>query len=357
MAVLRTFRCPTPDGRDVAITAVASAIPDLLRQTHVPGVSLALVRDATVASAVAWGLANLEPPQAVTTDTIFQGASLSKPLFAYAVLGLAARERLDLDAPLTAYLLDPYVSNDPLLPAITARRVLCHLTGWPNWRPEGGPLVRERTPGETFGYSGEGYNYLQAVVEHIVGQPLDAYMHEAVLGPLGMAASSYRWAAPTDPRVARAHDHAGRPSAAYIGDRPEASSSLHTTPSDVARFLCALLSPSTAAHLGAPQLAAMLQPHVQLDNRVAWGLGWGLEDTDDGLAFWHWGDNPGFKSLVVAYPATQAGIVIMTNSDAGLGLCAHLVRAISGGDHPAFDWLATTFYDTSTRGALSHGSA
>ncbi len=339
------------DGHDIAIAAVANDIPGLLHRARVPGLSIALVQDDAVAWAFAWGLARLQPPLAVTPDTIFQAASLSKPLFAYAVLGLVHRGHLNLDAPLTTYLPDPYVADDSLLTAITARRVLCHLTGWPNWRPTGEPLVRLRPPGEAFGYSGEGYVYLQTVVERIVGQPLDAYMQEAVLGPLGMAASSYRWAAPGDPRVAQAHDHEGRPSQPYVGDRPEASSSLHATPSDYARFLCAMLNPSDAAgHLGALRVAGMLWPHAHPSDAVAWGLGWGLEDTDQGPAFWHWGDNPGYKSLTVTYVARRTGIVIMTNGDAGLGLCAHLVRAIIGGDHPAFAWLATTFYSVSENG-------
>lgn len=341
------------DGDNRAIIAVERDIPDLLQQAHVPGVSIALVQNAAVAWASAYGLASLQPPQEITTGTVFQAASLSKPLFAYAVLGLAARGHLALDAPLSAYLPHPSVRDDPLLPEITGRRVLSHLTGWPNWRPEGGPLTRVRAPGAAFGYSGEGYNYLQAVVEHIVGQPLDAYMREAVLGPLGMTASSYRWATPGDPRVARPHDRDGQPSDLYLGDRPEAASSLHTTPSDYARFLCAMLSPSSAAgHLDEAPLAAMLRPHAYLSDTVAWGLGWGVEDTGDGLAFWHWGDNPGYKSLTVTCAATRTGVIIMTNGDAGLGLGAHLVRALIGGDHPAFAWLATAFYNTSTLAAI-----
>jgi CubicO group peptidase (beta-lactamase class C family) len=256
------------DGQDIDIdvTTIASALPDLLQRTHVPGLSLALVQDAAVVWTAACGRAHLQPPRDVTPDTVFQAASLSKPLFAYAVLGLVRCGHLDLDAPLTAYLPDAYVPDDPLLPAITARRVLCHLTGWPNWRPEVGPLVRERVPGEAFGYSGEGYLYLQAVVERLVGKPLEGYMQEAVLDPLGMASCTFHWAAPGDPRVAQPHDREGRPCEPYIGERPEASSSLHTTPSDYARFLCALLRPSTVkGHLGAPQVAAMLQPQVRLN--------------------------------------------------------------------------------------------
>jgi len=343
------------EGHDIAITAITSDLPDLLRQAHVPGLSIALVQDAAVTWVAAFGLACLQPPQAVTPNTIFQAASLSKPLFAYAVLGLAERGYLDLDAPLTAYLPDPYVPDDSLLPVITTRHVLCHMTGWPNWRLKGAPLVRERAPGEAFGYSGEGYAYLQAVVERIVGQPLDAYMQEAVLDPLGMAASSYRWAMPGDPRVAQAHDRQGRPREPYIGDRPEASASLHTTPSDYARFLCTMLTPATGP--GTLALAGMLQPQVHVDAGVAWGLGWGLEDTDRERTFWHWGDNPGYKNLTVASSARRTGIIIMMNGDAGLGLAAYLARAIIGGDHPAFDWLATTFYDVPTLAAISYGSA
>jgi CubicO group peptidase (beta-lactamase class C family) len=335
------------------ITSLVRDIPHLLREARVPGLSIALVRDAAIVWGAAFGQARTQPPQPATTGTIFQAASLSKPLFAYAVLGLAERGDLNLDTPLTDYLPDPYVPDDPLLSTITARRVLCHTTGWPNWRPEGGLLVRERAPGEAVGYSGEGYNYLQMAVEHIVGQPLDAYMREAVLEPLGMRASSYRWAGAGAPAVAAAHDRAGQPIVPYVGARPEASSSLHTTPADYARFLCALLDTTTGSgHLRTASVAEMLRPQVTIGPSVAWGLGWGLEASGDHGAFWHWGDNPGYKSLTVAEPAQRTGTVIMTNGDGGLRVCEQLARLILGHDHPAFAWLAATFYGAPTLAAL-----
>ena len=325
----------------------------LMRVLHVPGLSMVAIQDGAVAWTAEFGLARTQPAQAVTTGTIFQAASLSKPLFAYAVLGLVERGDLDLDAPLSAYLPEPYVSGDPLLLAITARHVLCHTTGWPNWRPAGGPLMRERPPGMAFGYSGEGYIYLQAVVQHIVGRPLDAYMGEAVLAPLGMGSSSYRWAAAGTPSVATGHDREGQPIEPYIAALPEASSSLHTTPSDYARFLCALLtSGGGPGRLRAETLDEMLRPQVRLDPAVAWGLGWGLEHTAAGVACWHWGDNPGYKSLVFVVPARLEAFVIMTNGDGGLGLCEHLVGESIGGDHPALAWLARTFYDAPNLGLL-----
>ena len=269
-----------------------------------------------------------------------------QPSFAYAVLGLVERGDLDLDAPLSAYLPEPYVPGDPLLPAVSAQHVLCHKTGWPNWRPDGGPLVRENPPGRAFGYSDEGYIYLQAVVEHIVGQPLDAYMGEAVLAPLGMGTSSYRWAAAGTPSVARGYDRAGQPLEPYIGALPETLSSLHTTSSEYARFLCALLASGEGlGRLRAESLSEMLRPEVRLDPAAAWGLGWGLEHTAAGAACWHWGDNPGYKSLVFVVPARRQAVVIMTNGDRGLGLCEHVVGMTIGGEHLALAWLARTFYD------------
>ena len=332
-----------------AIRAWMREAPSLLRRARVPGLSLAVVQDAAIVWVGVTGAACLEPPDPVTTATIFQAASLSKPLFACAVLGLVERGQIDLDTSLTSYLPEPYVPNDPLLAAVTARHVLAHRTGWPNWRPRGEPLVRERAPGGAFGYSGEGYLYLQAVVEYLVGRPLDVYMQQEVLDPLGMHASSYRWATPGDPSIAHAHDHEGLPTEAYRADRPEAASSLHTTPSDFARFLCAMMAPTeVVGRLGAQRRAEMVEPQVLLEHAVAWGLGWGLEETKYGWAFWHWGDNPGYKSLVLAVPSRGKGIVIMTNGDAGLGLCADLVRAVIDGDDPALHWLATTMYQVPT---------
>jgi CubicO group peptidase (beta-lactamase class C family) len=222
------------------------------------------------------------------------------------------------------------------------------MTGWPNWRPEGAPLVRERAPGEAFGYSGEGYNYLQAVVEHLVGQPLDVYMREAVLYPLGMAASSYNWATPGAAGVAAAHDRQGQPVHPYVGERPEAASSLHSTAGEYARFLCAMLDSSDSAlPLHRDSLAEMVRPHVRITGALAWGLGWGLEDTGEGIVLWHWGDNPGFKHLAMIAPRTKTGVAIMTNGDAGLLPCEQLVARTIGGTHPALAWLARDFYGVS----------
>ena len=118
---------------------------------------------------------------------------------------------------------------------------------------------------------------------------------------------------------------------------PHAAASLHTTPADYARFLCAMLQPGTGpGYLSMTWREEMIRPYVELAPGVAWGLGWGLQQTKDGWAFWHSGDNPGFKSFTLTYLETQTGIVIMTNGDNGATLWESLLCASLGGDYPLF---------------------
>ncbi len=333
---------------DISIGAIEDrleeTIPALMDRWHVPGLSIALVHDGAVAGQRCFGLKRAGAAAPVEPDTIFQAASLSKPVFAYAMLKMAERGDIALDAPLTAYLPDPYVPDDPLLDRITARRVLSHTTGWPNWRPEGQPLQRERAPGERFGYSGEGYVYLQHVVERVTGQPLDNYMKANLLDPLGMTDSSYAWADADDLAVASSHDQTGKPCERFSGIQPEAASSLHTTSHDFGRFLAAVMTSGREPwRLYRESIAEMLRPQVRLNDWVSWGLGWGLEDTRNGRAIWHWGDNPGYKSFALVAPDVGRGLVVMTNGDGGMATWEPIVRLAFGDDHPAFAWLAS-FY-------------
>jgi CubicO group peptidase (beta-lactamase class C family) len=240
---------------------------------------------------------------------------------------------------LTAYLSPEYVPDDPLLDRITARLVLCHLTGWPNWRPQGQPLIRERSPALAFGYSGEGYLYLQKVVEQVTGQALEPLMQELVFKPLGMVHSSYVWGSSHDERAATGHDHLGYASPSLRELTLPEAASLYTTPEEYARFVCAMFAPGTdPGHLTRKWRDEMLRPQVHLSKALAWGLGWGLQQTEDGLAFWHWGDNPGFKSFTLTYREAQIGLVIMANGDGGVALWEPLVEMCLGGACPVFGW-------------------
>src|SRR5258706_12038233 len=190
--------------------ALARLVPELLKDGDVPGLSLAIVRDGRIELQRAYGVKDAARGTPVDAGTVFEAASLSKPVFAYAVLKLVDAGKLDLDAPVAKYLPGDYV-EDPRQGAITARRVLSHTTGFPNWRPNGQQLKIHFAPGERFSYSGEGFVYLQKAVERLTGQTLDAVMKRLVFEPLPMARTSYVWGGPSEPLKARGHDAAGTP--------------------------------------------------------------------------------------------------------------------------------------------------
>ncbi len=316
-------------------------ISELCARTRVPGVSIAVVRDGRLACTTAVGVLHRDSAEPVRAETVFQAASLTKPVFAAAVIRLVELDVLGLDTPLSDCLPYQYVADDALLHLVTARHVLSHTTGWPNWRPTGQLLRRESPPGASFRYSGEGYVYLQHVVEHLTGEPLDALVRAHVLMPLGMTDSSFEWRPPEDRSTAAGHGRDGDPISRYIGEWPNAASSLHTTPSDYARFMAAVMNPDRAPwSIGPASLTEMLHPQVTVGERVSWGLGWGLEIGSRGHAFWHWGDNPGYKSFAIALREAGKAVVVMTNGDAGQAVCEHVIDRLLGGDHPALAWLA-----------------
>jgi CubicO group peptidase (beta-lactamase class C family) len=167
---------------------------------------------------------------------------LSKPVFAYAVLTLADAGKLDLDRPLAAYLPGGYdVRDDARLGQITARHVLSHASGFPNWRAGQGLRIYF-TPGERFSYSGEGFVYLAAVVERITGMSLEAFVQRRVFEPLGMASSSFVWQARYEPLKVHSHNLLGEVAGRNTPWRANAAASLHTTARDYARFVVAAAS-------------------------------------------------------------------------------------------------------------------
>jgi CubicO group peptidase (beta-lactamase class C family) len=325
-------------------------IPELMRKDAIPGLEIAVIRGGKTTWVHAFGVKEVGGGQAVTNETIFEAASLSKPVFAYGVLKLVEQGKLGLDVPLTTYTTKPYV-EDARLGKITARIVLSHRTGFPNWR-DGDSLPIYFTPGERFSYSGEGYVYLQRVVEKITGKPLNEYMTEAVFRPLGMTSSSYVWKPEFDAVTATGHDDDGKPEKKWKPDEAGAASTLNTTASDYAKFVAAVvdgvgLKEATLREMEKPQVAldpgcriCIKKEPKELSKNLFWGLGWGIqrEDARDGL-LWHWGDNGAFKPFVMADPKTKAGVVVFANSAKGLEVAQPIVDEAMGEKSLAFEWL------------------
>jgi len=158
----------------------------------VPGASVARLGGSGI-NADAFGLRDVASRLSTTTTTIFEAGSLSKPLFAYAVMGLVDQGRLDLHKSLDAYLPEPYPIADPRGSTITAHQVLTHTSGLPNWRSgDKGPLALSFAPGTAYQYSGEDFYFLQTVTEQITGLSTAQFMRQS-MDKLGMQHSSYVW--------------------------------------------------------------------------------------------------------------------------------------------------------------------
>jgi CubicO group peptidase (beta-lactamase class C family) len=341
-------------------------LPALMKAADVPGLSIALVRNGKVAWVRAIGLKDSKSRYPVTEETVFEAASLSKPVFAYGVLKLVDAGRLDLDKPLNQYLPGEYdVGPDPRLSQVTARRVLTHTAGFPNWRGQDVKLKIYFTPGEKFSYSGEGFVYLSKVLEHITGEKLNDFVKRMVFEPLGMTSSSYVWQERYESLKTSRHNALGELSP-QIKATPNAAASLHTTARDYARFIAAVmngsgLKPETAKSMLTPQIRVdeggsntTVRPADKLSSTIAWGLGVGLQTTAEGVSFWHWGDNGDAKAYFVAYPRQKLGFVMFANASNGLSFLPELVEETIGGQQPAIAWIKYESYKSPRRMLLKN---
>ena len=352
----------TDAGQKHSIARLERVVTALMKEGEVPGLSMALVRNGEVVWHRGFGVKNKKTEELVTDNTVFEAASLSKPVFAYAVLKLVESGKFDLDKPLSSYLPGNYdVGPDPRLGQITARRVLSHTTGFPNWRGRDSMLKIYFTPGERFSYSGEGFVYLAKVIEHITGEKLNDFMKRSVFDPLGMTNSSYIWHSSYDSLKIYPHNSAGAPGEQNKPKEANAAASLHTTAQDYARFIAAIQKPvglkkGTINQMLTAQIRVdeggtntTVRPADNLSRTLSWGLGWGLQATADGPSFWHWGDNGDTKAFVVAFERQKLGVVVFSNSTNGLSIMPEIVAEAVGGDQPALAWLKYESYKSPSR--------
>lgn len=356
-------------------------LPGLMEVSGVPGAGVTIVQEGRVVWRHFVGLADLSTGHPITQETLFPAASLGKPVFACAALRLVDDGRLDLDRPLRDWVPD-HAPADPNGDRITARHVLSHSSGLRNWRNNAEqPLVPDFEPGARFQYSGEGFYYLQRVVEKISGLGFQRFMEQRFFEPLGMRDSTYAWRTDTAARLVTGHSrgnpvrssrsdfaarllqHAGetgKPLAAFTHEDmvaamaairpapaalpnfmiPNAAGSLLTTVDDYATFLIGALGAGDHPALpAATTRERMFSPQTRINSAISWGLGWGLESDPRADYVWHWGDNGAFKNFVLAHRPSRSAIAAFTNGSGGLRVCEHLVVAATGHAHPAFDWL------------------
>lgn len=334
--------------------APAVTLAERMETLATPGVSVAVIEDSKIAWAKGWGVHEAGQPDRVTSDTLFQAASISKPVTGLAVLRLAEQGRLDLDEDVNAYLtLWKVPANDGWQPRVTLRQLLSHtggttVHGFPgylqgqrlptarqvlNGEPPANtdPVIVSVLPGTVNRYSGGGTTIVQQILVDLLEQPFPQIMQEWVLGPLGMDRSTYEQPLPRGrwQEAAAAHPAGGTPQPGRGHVYPEmAAAGLWTTPSDLAHFAIALQGAKSRkpnSLISGAMIDQMMTS--QLDDGA--GLGIMLGGPQGARRFGHGGWNLGFVSNLVAYQEKGIGCVVMLNSNQGASLLEEVTRAVA----------------------------
>ncbi len=320
-----------PSHHEPDTAALTRDIPRLMRVADVPGLSMAVVQHGRVIWTRAFGTVNDSAGTPLDTGTIFEAASLSKPVFAYIVLRLADRGVLDLDRPLFEMLEYPRLAHDERYKRITARIVLSHGTGLPNWGGE--RLTLQFAPGTAYGYSGEGFVFLQKAIERVTGRSLEELARREVFQPLGMTHSSFVWQERFAGHEAYAKDWLWHVAPVHRYVEANAAASLLTTATDYARFVAAVL---TGRGLSPRMWREYLAPVRETGPGLYVGLGIRVEDGPAGRTFYHSGNNGRrFTSYMTGDVARGLGLVYFANAYNGTSLVAALSAPVLGGEHPA----------------------
>ncbi|HET9393660.1 MAG TPA: serine hydrolase [Candidatus Rubrimentiphilum sp.] len=341
----------------------AFSIADRMRHFRVPGLSAAFIDHGRVVWARAYGYADIASGRLVTTNTIFQAASISKPLTAMAAMRLVQRGQLQLDNDVNSALRTWKIPQNEFTRTqkVTLRELLSHTAGMTvhgfsgytpgqplptlaeilDGRPPANsdPIRVDATPGTAYSYSGGGYVVIRTLLSDVTGLPFPALMQQLVLEPLGMSHSTFEQPLPQalQSSAATAYQSDGQPFDGRFNTYPELGpDGLWSTPSDLAKFAIAVQN----ALAGRPN-TILLQSTAQtmLKQQMAgYALGFKVGSDDGRDYFDHDGSNFGFFSEMFAFSgAGSQGVVVMTNGN-NINLKTEFIRAVAREYHwPGFD--------------------
>ncbi len=326
----------------------------LMQIYKVPGISVAVVDNFKIAWAKGYGVIEAGSSTPVTTHTLFQAASISKPVAATGTLSLVEQGKLSLDENVNQRLKSWQVPDNEFTQKekVTLRRILSHsagltVHGFPGYEvgtpiptllqifngepPANNPPIRVDTvPGTKFNYSGGGVTIEQQLVIDVTGKPFPQFMKETVLDKIGMTDSTYEQPLPANraPMAATATRADGKSVPGKWHVYPEdAAAGLWTTPTDLGKFgiEIALSKQGKANHVISQAMARqMLTPQIPTV-----GLGPFLREFKNPEEFGHTGGNEGFRCVLIMFADSGKGVVVMTNSDAGMDVAFPLIDSIA----------------------------
>lgn len=335
----------------------------VLDKSPATALSVAVVQDSQVVFHKSMGIIDSESKKPVDEQTVFRTASLSKPVFAYLVMRLVDEGLLDVDKPLYQYLKRPLyeypdyqdLKDDERYKLLTARILLSHQSGFPNWRRSNfnRRLDFKFTPGKMFKYSGEGYRLLQFILEEMTGMGLNRLAQEKVFLPLGMTNTSFLWEKRFDGSFAVNLRTGLRRNIERTKVFSNAAASLLTNTADYAKFLLAVmngegLKPETLAVMLEPQAnisskslhtSQGTNPKIQETMQLAWSMGWGRFCCSKGEAIFHVGFEEGCDNYAVIFLDHKIGIVLQSVITRTKGIAPSIVKEIIGDVYSPFSWL------------------
>lgn len=358
------------DGTAITPAEIDAIVSRLMRAAHVTGIGVAMLYDGKVVYSKGYGFRDREKKLPLTTDSVMSAASFSKVAFAYLVMRLVDDGTIDLDKPVYQYLPKPLpeydnyrdLAGDLRYRKITAKMLLSHTSGFPNWRRfnDDRKLNIAFEPGSRYAYSGEGIYLLQLVVETVTKRPLNELMQEKVFRLLGMTRTSMVWEERFESDYANGYDEQEQPLGPQKRKHADAAGSMQTTLHDFAEFLEAVaegrgLRKETHERMLSPQISIVskhqfptLSTETTDENakiHLAYGLGWGVYSTPYGRAFFKEGHDDGWRHYAVCFDKSGTGIVIMTNSSNGESIYKELLEKLLHNTYTPIEWEGFTPYD------------
>ncbi|GMN08360.1 hypothetical protein MTsPCn5_37490 [Croceitalea sp. MTPC5] len=283
----------------------------------IPGVSLAVIKDKKVVHYQTYGVQNIVTGEKIMEKTLFEGASMTKPIFSFVVNRLVERGLIDLQRPLHEYLkFDELEMKHPEYKSMTAWHVLTHKSGMPNW---GRYMVRK--PGTSYGYSGEAFEYLKRVLEKVTNKDIETLLTEELITPQKIGRMDFSDSPELRKVFSRGHMD-GTPSIRMIPKKAQMAFSLHTEALAYTDFMFTLLERKGLEPETYEQMMTIHSPFP--DNRretnhpeEGMGLGIALSKSEFGRLFYHSGNSGDFKCLFRMYEDLGMGFVVFTNSNTG----------------------------------------
>ena len=288
-----------------------------LQRNNVPALAYGIIENGQLQEVKVIG--DLTPGHPAPDDAIFNVASVTKPVFALAVMKLVAKGQLELDEPLHPYWVDPDLADDHRHKNLTPRLLLSHQSGFPNWRwhTADGKLAFQFDPGTGYQYAGEGYEYLRLAIQAKLGLSWEQLADSLIFRPLEMKDSRLVWdSLMSEERFAQWHNAEGEKYELFKRDQAVASDDLMTTVQDYAQFLEHIIE---GADLPPALFEDMTTGQVQVSSRINFGLGWEVVHglPDDEYALVHGGSDMGVRARAVVMPKSGRGFIAFTNGDQG----------------------------------------